>query len=281
MKFKDKKAINNSLSLPKTRKEQFKRLLKDNYMKMVIFSMITFIFIVPLIILFLVMNYNASILLKEENADALSIIFSSCLWFSIYAIPCIAILSLGFAGLFSVCKNFVWDEPVSYSSFFIGIKKNYKEFLFIFYFDYLFFVLFLLTFARFYYLVNISTILRYTLIFISGFLFFFAFTMSLYMMSSTTRYQSTMKDLLVNSFRLSFKNILINIALTIMVLFLWVIAVIFNPIVESIVFLIMFIYLLSFFALIITSYHASIYDEYVNKDKFPSIYKAGLDKSSN
>lgn len=248
---------------------------------MVVFSMITFVFIVPLIILFLVMNYNTSAILNVENADVVNIVFSSCLWFSIYAIPCIAILSLGFAGLFSVCKGFVWDEPVSYSSFFIGIKKNFKEFLFIFYFDYLFFVLFLLTFARFYYLINISTILRYTLIFISGFVFVIAFMMSLYMMSSATRYQSKIKDLIINSFRLTFRNFLINILLTIMVLFLWVIAIIFNPIVESIVFLIMFVYLLSFFALIITSYHASIYDEYVNKDKFPSIYKAGLDRSLN
>ncbi len=281
MKIKEEIIKNKGLPLPKTRKEQFKRLLKDNYMKMVVFSMITFAFIVPLIVLFLVMNYTTSVMLKEENADVANIVFSSCLWFSLYAIPCIAILSLGFAGLFSVCKSFVWDEPVSYSSFFIGIKKNFKEFLFIFYFDYLFFVLFLLTFARFYYLVNVPTILRYFLIFLSGFVFLIAFMMSLYMMSSATRYQSKIKDLLVNSFRLVFRNFLINLLLAIMSLFMWVIAIIFNPIVESIVFLVMFIYLLSFFALIITSYHASIYDEYVNKDNFPSIYKAGLDKSSN
>ena len=279
MSIKEDKSKSKCLSLPKTRKEQFKRLLKDNYMKMVVFSMITFVFIVPLIVLFLVMNYNTSEMLKEENADVLNIVFSSCLWFSVYAIPCIAILSLGFAGLFSVCKSFVWDEPVSYSTFFMGIKKNFKEFLFIFYFDYLFFVLFLFTFARFYYLVSIPTIVRYILIFVSGLVFAIVFMMSLYMMSSATRYQSKIKDLIVNSFRLTFRNFLINILLAIMSLFLWVIAVIFNPIVESIVFLIMFVYLLSFFALIITSYHASIYDESVNKEKFPSIYRAGLDRN--
>ena len=281
MKIKKEKISNVSRPLPKTRKEQFKRLLKDNYMKMVVFSMITFVFIVPLIILFLVINYNTSLMLKKENADIANIVFSACLSFSLYAIPCIAILSLGFAGLFSVCKKFVWDEPVSYSSFFLGIKNNFKEFLFIFYFAYIFFVLFLLTFARFYYFVSVPTILRYSLIFISGFVFIIAFSMSLYMMSSTSRYQSKIKDLLVNSFRLTFRNFLINLLLTIMSLFMWVIAVFFNPIVESIIFLAMFVYLLSLFALIITSYHASKYDEYINKEKFPSIYKAGLDKDLN
>ena len=277
---KNKTIINNNKKdqLPRSRKEQFKRLFLDNYMKLVMFSMITFLFVIPTIVLFLIINYQTSKLLRIENPDVANIVFSSCLWFCLYGLPCQIITSLGFAGLFSVMKKFVWDEPVLYSSFFKGIKENYKQFIFIFSFAYIFFVLFLLTFARFYYLTIVPTILRYLLIGLSGLVLIIAISMSLYMCTSSVRYKVTIKDLIINSFKLCFKYFFINILLVIMISSLWIINLFVNPIAQSIIYLLLFIILISLFALIITSYHASIYDENVNKIMFPEIYRKGLKK---
>ncbi len=265
-------------SLPLNRKEQFFLLLKNNYMKMVIFSMITFVFFIPAIVVFLVMNYQTSLLLREENAKAGDIIFSSSIFFSLYSSPTVAIVAFGLSGLFSVMKGFVYDEPVSYSSYFQGIKQNIKAVLFITYFVYLFFVLFLLSFARFFYLTSFPSFFRYGIIALSGIVFLIAFSMSLYMCTSAVRYKANLKQLISNAFKLTFHKLYLNIFISLSILALVLIAVIFNVIVQMIIFLLMFVYLLSFFALLVTSYHASIYDEFVNKRSFPSIYRAGLKK---
>ncbi len=267
--------------LPENRKDQFLLLLKNNYMKMVIFSMIAFVFVIPIIVLFIVMNYQTSLLLQEDGANKGNVIFSACLSFSLYVLPLIALLGLGFAGLFSIMKGFVYNEPVFYSSFFIGIKKNYKQFLFIAYFTYLFFVLFLLTFARFYYFSIGPSILRYALISLSAIVFFVVLIMAQYMCTAAVRYESSFKQLLANAFKLVFHKCYFNLLIAVLSVAPWLIAIFFNVIIQMIVFLFMFVYLLSFFALLLTSYHASIYDEFVNKDKFPSIYRAGLEKKSD
>lgn len=280
--FKTRAKENESKgTLPKTRKEQFILLFKTSYMKMVIFSMIAFLFIVPCIAIFLTMNYQTSLLLKQEGADKAGIVFSSCLFFSLYSLPVVSLIGLGSAGLFSVMKGFVYDEQVSYSSFFLGIKKNFKMFLFIAYFVYLFFVAFLLSFARFYYLTAVSSVIRYGIIFLSGVVFLIVFAMSMYMCTAAVRYECSFKELLANAFKLTFHKLYLNLLFASIILAIWAVAVVCNVIAQMIVFLLMFVYLLSFFALFLTSYHASIYDEFVNKVNFPAVYRAGLSKDSD
>ena len=136
-----KKKANNNVyksdyskeNLPKTRREQFWRLLKDNFFTLMKLGLILLVLMIPFLTAIVMKNVNLSYVYnnadlseidKTRNIASINIIFSA-----IY-IPCIMLFFLGLGGILKVLRRLIWDEPLFFKEdFFLGIKENIGQFL--------------------------------------------------------------------------------------------------------------------------------------------------------
>lgn len=120
--------------LPKTRMSQWKDLLKGRFFTLLFLGVLLFLFFLPFLasILFrdvLLYNLSYSDLSQEEIASGTNGII---LIFSAIRIPCFMVLSMGFAGVFAIFRELIYDEPVFMKEDFLaGIKGEWRSFLLI------------------------------------------------------------------------------------------------------------------------------------------------------
>lgn len=120
--------------LPKTRMSQWKDLMKGRFFTLLFLGVLLFLFFLPYLasILFrdvLLYNLSSSDLSKEEIASGTNGII---LIFGAIRIPCFMVLSFGFAGVFAIIRELIYDEPVFMKEdFFAGIKGEWRPFLLI------------------------------------------------------------------------------------------------------------------------------------------------------
>lgn len=67
---------------------------------------------------------------KNQMIDGMLNIYNTWQWGFLMLVPCIALMGIGFAGLFYCMRNYLWGAPVKIRvHFFRGIKKRWAEFL--------------------------------------------------------------------------------------------------------------------------------------------------------
>ena len=118
--------------LPKTRMSQWKDLIKGRFFTLLLLGVLLFLFFLPYLasLLFrdvLLYNLSSSGLSKEEIASGTNGII---LIFSAIRIPCFMVLSIGFAGVFAIFRELIYDEPIFMKEDFLaGIKGEWRSFL--------------------------------------------------------------------------------------------------------------------------------------------------------
>ena len=134
MKDKIRKTDLKYSELPNTRWKVFKDLIKYRKRDMVSLSLLFFVFCLPLAVDIIIFNQFIIIAgnSSQEAVIRANSIFSLIFYMMIVAIPCIVVFFIGLGGLFYVLKKITWQEGVlTGPDFFIGIKKNIKNNIFI------------------------------------------------------------------------------------------------------------------------------------------------------
>lgn len=261
---------NNNCDLPKTRKQQFKNLIKDNFFKLLKYSLFIGLFIVPIIIVKIIFSYSI-VDMTDSNK-----IFVYLYRESFINVFLITLVFVPVSGVSHIIRKKVWNDSILSESVFTGIRKEIKRFIFIF---------FIIGISNFifqtgsYYYSNMfdgKAIIKNVLVFINVIQFIFILILSMYMITMTTRYNLTFKDLILNSFKLSIKLLFRNCLVIFIILFPWIILQILPPAYQVVVVIVISPLYYSLSILFIYEYTAYIYDKYINKEKFSDIYKKGL-----
>ena len=120
--------------LPKTRWEQFWRILRDNFALIIKLGLILLVLILPFLVAYVMKYINISYIEQStsiEEADKLkNIAFINIIFGAIY-VPCLMFFFIGLGGILKVLRRLMWDEPLFFKEdFFLGIKENVGQFIF-------------------------------------------------------------------------------------------------------------------------------------------------------
>ncbi len=267
-------------SLPSTRKEQFLYLHRYYFNILSFLSYFTFLYFLPFIGYFIFFQYQIAYLTKEGDTSAL---LSFITYYSSIFIPLVMLPIIGLSGSFYVTNRMTLDLPTSVKDYFHGIKENIiRSLLPAFLLSLSFYLLYLDLAYSIYYtdmikglriLLNIVAILQF--IFCSNFSFLF--------MTQNVRYNLKMKDLIKNSFLLSFSKFYLSsfillLAYLPLIIYLFLIVFTMNHVVIVIGFVLLFLLYFSYFTLLLQEYHQYLYDEIIHKTNITNEYRRGLQK---
>ena len=120
-KYKGLKVKENDASLPRTRKELFKTIVKDDFYLLAELSVILFLFSIPLALGFV---WELMMITGAKEATA-STVFSICFYMGLIEIPLFGIRYIGRYAAFGVMKKRVHNEAGYIKElFFEGLKKG-------------------------------------------------------------------------------------------------------------------------------------------------------------
>ena len=262
----------NNDSLPINRESQFKYLLKYRWKSLLILGGILILFAIPLFASLFIRDLKAiSIVTTSEDNNELSTLLINDLFYSVFIIPSFVIFFIGLAGIYRIVRNYIWGEGVILKlDFFIGIKQNWKHFL-----------LSGLLFILLYYAVYLASIfisipfVRYLPL---AFVLLFIHPVILVHLNLTVIYKNTYLMQFKNAFILYLKKVYIYLPLFILLIVVPSLFMIFSiPLLVKYVVLFIFIYLfIPFYILGISVYSMHVFDENINKENHPDLYKKGL-----
>lgn len=259
--------------LYENRYKQFLDVLKTHLFELVIVSTYTFILSLPLL-LFLAFVSLTTFFSERHIMNVLLIngIITILL----------PISGLGFAGTSYFIKKILFNEGASVNSdFYLGIKKNGKEFAITFFLIGLSYLLLQTS------LFNISY-LEYepiVLIFLCGLsyvLFFLILFSLIFTCTQIVLYKDRFSKLFTNGLRFTFGTLYKTLFIFLLGLLPFIIYE-FIPflIVKIIAIIIGGLFYIGFASLLFQVYSNHIFDEYINKKQFPEIYKKGLIKNES
>lgn len=135
MKRKVSKTDFTNESLPKTRREQYFQIVKDNFPLLFKIGLICLLFLTPFIITFFLkesylrgISNDSSLNIDEQK----SLYLSFEMIFNAIYIACTMIFFIGFGGILKIVRRLIWNEPIFFKEdFFLGIKENIVQFLLI------------------------------------------------------------------------------------------------------------------------------------------------------
>ncbi len=258
--------------LPTKRKEQLKEILRYHFVEIIFASLFTFIFALPLLFWTIFVSYFS--LLQDGSLMSLVVI-------QLGMLVSILILGIGISGGLYFFKKLIWNEGVFINQdFFIGVKKNYKDFLKLFFFIgiiYFFLHLGLESISN----LGLSKEIKSVFMGVGYSLFIILSFVHLFMQSQAILYQGTMISFLKNGICFTFGTILKTIgvfALVMLPFFTYE----FIPFLSAkiITLIICMVFYFGFSELVLMIYSISVFDETVNKKQYPEVRYKGIDKKS-
>ena len=267
-----------NISLPINRWQLFKFTYRNHLSLIIKLSLMIAIFSIPLFTFLIVKNVFANALLSQINQDNELIILQRYYYqeiiLDIFYIPCFVILAIGLSGGFFVMKKYLYQEGFTFFKDFRNGMKKSKEFILstLILSIILYLLLFLKNFfsyINFPYYIPLS-IFVFIIIFLLVNVFIFTYC-QIHIYSNNIFH--LIKNSLCFSFNQLFKVSLINL-ITIFPLVLFMNFQ--NAVLKIIIILIYFIIGFGNCLLITMLYSCSVFDELINKDRFPSIYRKGL-----
>ena len=267
-----------NISLPINRWQLFKFTYRNHLSLIIKLSLMIAIFSIPLFTFLIVKSVFANALLSQINQDNELIILQRYYYqeiiLDIFYIPCFVILAIGLSGGFFVMKKYLYQEGFTFFKDFRNGMKKSKEFILSTLI--LSIILYLLLFLKnFFSYINFQYYIPLSIfVFIIFFLLVnvFIFTYCQIHIYSNNIFH-LIKNALCFSFNQLFKVSLINL-ITIFPLVLFMNFQ--NAVLKIIIILIYFIIGFGNCLLITMLYSCSVFDELINKDRFPSIYRKGL-----
>lgn len=264
--------------LPKTRKEQFFKNIKENYGILILLSFITFLFIIPALFTLYMMSYQININIEKNPNDINNIILSINFYTSLIMIACLIILGIAMSGLSFVIRKMVYGEIFHFQDFFEGIKKNYQRFIFIFFLYGISLAILIIDVTYYSYIAPFKIFINYLFISLGIIQFIIMSIMVNFMMMQEVRYNLSKKDLVKNSFILTMKLFFKNSLIFILNIIPWIIIIIVPGIYQLIILSILLFTYFGFNILLNEEYTTSIFDKYININQYESIYKKGLEE---
>ena len=267
-----------NISLPINRWQLFKFTYRNHLSLIIKLSLMIAIFSIPLFTFLIVKNVFANALLSQINQDNELIILQRYYYqeiiLDIFYIPCFVILAIGLSGGFFVMKKYLYQEGFTFFKDFRNGMKKSKEFILstLILSIILYLLLFLKNFfsyINFQYYIPLS-IFVFIIIFLLVNVFIFTYC-QIHIYSNNIFH--LIKNALCFSFNQLFKVSLINL-ITIFPLVLFMNFQ--NAVLTIIIILIYFIIGFGNCLLITMLYSCSVFDELINKNRFPSIYRKGL-----
>lgn len=261
----------NQNALPINRKSQLKQLIVYRWKSLLIIGGILLIFAIPLFASFLLKDLKAISIVTTSDTSDLSLLFLNDLFYAIFIVPSIAIFFIGLSGIYRIVRNYIWAEGVILKSdFFIGIKQNWMHFAIsglifalIYYGSYLA-ILYIDVPMLKYLPLALSVVLIYPVILVH--------------MNLTVIYKNSYLAQFKNAFLLYVKKFYIYLLFFIVLIIIpFIFMVCPVPLIIKYVILFLFIYLfIPFFVLIISVFSMYVFDENINKERHPDLYKKGL-----
>lgn len=261
----------NHDSLPINRKSELKYLIRYRWKSLLIIGGILILFAIPLFASLLVKDLKAISIVTTSDTSDLSTLLLNDLFYSIFIIPSTVILFVGLSGIYRVIRNYVWAEGVLLKSdFLIGIKQNWLHFAIS---GFLFSVV--------YYGVYLATIyisvpmIKYLPLAIC---FLLIYPPILVHMNLTVIYKNNYFVQFKNAFVLYLKRIYIYLPLFLLLIVIPFVFMVFTiPLIIKYVVLFFYFYLfIPFYILFISVISIHIFDENINKNNHPDLYKKGL-----
>lgn len=270
MKEKQYKTVDSSL--PRNRFVQFGNIMRHHFFQVMLSSMYTLIFAVPLIFW---LTFTSYLELFKDNY-LFNILFVDGI-----LIPCLVVFGIGNAGGLYFFKRLLFQEgSMINQDFFIGVKKNAKNFAKIYFFIGVFYLLLKISIGA----LNATEIENTWKIVITGVLYAFfilVIAMALFMQTETIFYEGGFFQLMKWAIRLVYPTLYkgIGIYLLILIPFFvvefvpWLIGLFVTIAVCG-------VFYFGFSQLILMQFANHVYDLSVNKTQYPQNYRKGLAKET-
>ena len=262
-------------SLPTTRKEAFKDVYRHNFKTIFSSGITLLIFSLPLIAFLIVMNIGrlgmTPVNYSEEALKSVLLVWDLILNGGVFILLYITLI--GLMGVMRVLKLLVWQEGINFwHDFRVGVKENIKHMT-------LFYVIggliYLATYCVYIFLLNfiigLGLILLFTIIFVP--MIFWSFY-------SINIYQTTFFNYLKNG--IFFYTRSLPWTLLFVVFIIWPFFAMFIPpsgyaiMIKYPILILLIIFYYPFLLIVGYLYSCFKFDQYINKENYPEIYRKGL-----
>lgn len=257
--------------LASNRLDLFKELIRYRFLDLVLCSLCVGLFLLPNIF------YNIYIQEIINDNDYLL----NYLLIYVLKIPCIMSFGLGVAGAMYFVKRLTFGEGASVRrDFFLGIRKNYKEFLFIYFLIGIIYGSLKVNSYLMFKLFDNNSIVPSIFIGFMYFIFMLFLIVSFYMQTQSIIYKATKKQLFINSIRFLIGNFFKNICTFMLIMFPFIlIEFVGNDVVSLICFLFYIFIYFGVSILILNLFTNSVYDKTINKNYYPELVRRGLGRN--
>lgn len=211
----------HEVHLPSTRRESFKYYGKEHFWKLIALNVVCCVLTVPSVVWLYSMNYQLSERLEAIAAEDYTAYASAVLGFSLKTysvlIPLLCILFTGLAGVFRMVKRMAFDERCTFADFFKGIKEDGLRF---FVYGILFGLsLFFLCFDVTYYDFSLlHPVYKGILTGLCVCWFILVVVFGMFYCTGTVVYSYTFRQLIKNSFMLTFAGFVKNLLFAVLCL---------------------------------------------------------------
>ena len=262
-------------SLPATRKEAFKDVYRHNFKTILSSGLTLLVFSIPLLIFLFVMDLGKIGMTPEKygEEELKSVLLVWDLIVNGGAVLLLYVVLIGLMGIMRVLKLLVWQEGIDFfHDFKVGIKENFKHFSLL----YLVFAIFyLLSYSVYIFVLNffvgIWLMILYVIIFVS---------IGIWALFVVNVYQCNLWNYLKNAVFFYSKSLLLSIPFVILLVFpfflVFVPLSIFSFTIKYPIILAMLILYYPCLIIIGYLYSLSKFDEFINRENYPEIYRKGL-----
>lgn len=264
----------NDALLPKTRKELFKQMIKEDFSLIVDISFIGFLFSIPLVIDIFILVFVLSGLKITSVSDVSPLIFIC----SVLSIPCCMIKYMGRTTLYSVMKDRVHNCADFLTNSF---KKHFKDYLKTGLVNGLLVGIgyFIMIVGSFYFLTQGTTILAKGLgTGVSIVICFILFISTEYHMSINCFYDLKISEGYKNSFIFLLADLFVNLLYFLILVIIPIILVLLSNISFYILLILFCLVLEGLSILFMTLRSHKLFDKFINNDYYPEMVNKGLYK---
>ena len=262
-------------SLPTTRKEAFKDVYRHNFKTILSSGLMLLLFATPLLVFLFIMDLGKLGMTPDRfsEEELRGVLFLWDIIVNSGAVILLYVVLIGLMGLMRVLKLLVWQEGIDFfHDFKVGVKENFKHFSLLYL---IFAILFALTYSVYIFVLNflvgIWLMVLYIIVFVS---------IGIWALFVVNVYQCSLWNYLKNAVFFFSKSLLLSIPFVILLVlpffFVFIPLSIVTFSIKYPVILVMAIFYYPFLIIVGFLYSFNKFDEFINKENYPEIYRKGL-----
>ena len=270
-------------SLPNTRKDAFKDVYKHNFLTILKCGVALAVSLIPILLFSMFMDIGrlGMTTANYSEEDLVGVLFLWNIIRNVGILLLLVVVVLGISGIIRILKLVIYQEGVDFFyDFKVGLKENFPYTL-------AFYLIFIIIYLATYYLQLLF--LNQYIGLVVLLIFFLLFTpLLLWAVMTISIYQSRLWDYTKNSAFFFFKNIGFSLLFVFIVIWPMIISLLVSdgllsiPIspfyiaIKDTIFLLMALFYYPCGIIVALLFASSKFDKYINRDKYPEIYRKGL-----